>query len=134
MDLNKLEKSSDTVIVELLHPIDFSPLMLDDGVTPMSVEVYGKFSDKYKQIQTKFQDARLKRAQRSGGRAPVSAAEIAAERMQLVVSCVKSWNIVVDGKTPDITPSSVQEIFERLPWVRDQVEEAMEETQRFLKS
>lgn len=134
MDLSNLEKTSDTVTVELVNPHDFTPITLADGVTPMTVEAYGKFSEQYKRIQTKQQDARLKRAQRSGGRAPVSASELAAERLNLVVSCVKSWNIVVDGATPDCTPANVQSIFERMPWLRDQVEEAMEETQRFLKS
>lgn len=133
MDLTQFEKKSDTVIVELHNPIDFTPLVLDDG-TPMTVEVYGKFSDRYKQIQNSQQNARLKRAQRSGGKIPVTAQELRAERLNLVVSCVKSWNIVLDKKTPDCTPDSVKNVFERLPWVMDQVEEAMEDTQAFLKS
>lgn len=133
MDLSNLEKTSDTVTVELVNPHDFTPITLEDG-SPMIVVAYGKFSEQYKRIQTKQQDTRLKRAQRSGGRAPVSAAELAAERLNLVVACVKSWNIVVDGETPECTPANIQSIFERMPWLRDQVEEAMEETQRFLKS
>lgn len=133
-DLSDLEKNSDTVVVELQHPHTFNPIMLDDGKTPMFVEVYGKYSERYKKIQTKQQDSRLKRAQRSGGRAPVSAEELTAERLSLVVACVKSWNIVFKGVTPECVPAEIQIVFEKLPWVRDQVEEAMEDSQRFLKS
>jgi hypothetical protein len=133
MDLTQFEKKSDTVVVELHNPVDFTPLVRNDG-TPMTVEVYGKFSDKYKQVQNSQQNARLKRAQRSGGKVPVTAQELRAERLNLVVTCVKDWNIVLDGETPPCTPDSVKSVFDRLPWVMDQVEEAMEDTQAFLKS
>jgi len=132
MDLNALEVKSETAVVALYHPTENIELKNDDG-SSMTVTVCGKYSKRYRVIQQNQQNARLKRAER-GGKMKLSAAEIVADRLELVVSCVDSWNIQLDGVFPECTPENIRSIFERFPWMREQIEVEMEDSQAFLKS
>ena len=117
MDLNSLEVKKETATIALFHPTENTPLTNDDG-TPMSVTVYGKYSRKYREIQQSQQNARLKRAER-GGKMKLSASEIVADRLDLIVGCVESWNIQLDGEYPDCllytSPSPRDGLLSRMP-------------------
>lgn len=132
MDLKSLEVKSDTTTIVLYHPVDNVPIKNDDG-TEMTVTIHGKYSAKYREIQQSQQNARLKRAER-GGKMKLTAAELLADRMDLTVGCVDSWTIQLDGSTPECSPSNVRSVFERFPWMREQIEAEMEDTQAFLSA
>lgn len=132
MDLNSLEVKSEHATITLFHPTENVALSNDDG-TPMTVTVCGKYSRKYREIQQNQQNARLKRAER-GGKMKLSAAEIVADRLDLVVGCVESWHIQLDGEYPDCSPALVRSVFERFPWMREQIEVEMEDSQAFLSA
>jgi len=130
MDLISLEVKSDTTTIVLYHPVDNVPIKNDDD-TEMTVTIHGKYSAKYREIQQSQQNARLKRAER-GGKMKLTAAELLADRLDLTVGCVDSWTIQLNGTTPDCTPEAIRTIFTRFPWMREQIEAEMEDTQAFL--
>ena len=130
MDLNSLEVKSDTSVVKLYHPIHNTAMLNDDG-SEMTITVHGKYSKRYREIQQNQQNARLKRAER-GGKMKLTAEEILADRLDLTVGCVDSWNIQLDGSVPECTPANVRSIFQRFPWMRENIEIEMEDTQAFL--
>lgn len=132
MDLNDLEVKSDTTVVRLYHPITNTPLTNDDG-SDMTITIHGKYSKRYRKIQQQQQNARLKRAER-GGKMKLTAEEILADRMDLTCGCVDAWNIQLGGSVPELNQESVRNIFERFPWMREQIEIEMEETQAFLSA
>lgn len=130
MDLNSLEVKSETTVVQLYHPAHNTPMVNDDG-SNMTITIHGKYSDRYRKIQQSQQNARLKRAER-GGKMKLTAEEILADRLDLTVGCVESWNIQLDGSVPDCTSVNVRSIFQRFPWMRETIEIEMEDTQAFL--
>lgn len=132
MDLNSLEVKSDTTVVRLYHPSKNVPLQNDDG-SDMTITIHGKYSKRYREIQQEQQNARLKRAER-GGKMKLTAEEILADRLDLTVGCVDSWNIQLDGAVPEVNPNTVRSIFQRFPWMREQIEVEMEDTQAFLSA
>lgn len=133
MDLASI-KQSDTTTVELKLPnAEETPLTNDDG-SNMSVEVYGSFSDQYRAIVDAQQNLRIKKASKNGGKVTFSAEEVRENRMNLVVGCVKSWNITLNGECPECTPDNVRRIFTEYPFIRVAVEMAIETPDNFLES
>jgi hypothetical protein len=45
---------------------------------------------------------------------------------------VEGWSITLGGERPDCTEAKVREVFEALPWVREQVDAALGDAQAFL--
>ena len=105
--------------------------MNEDG-SEMSITVYGPYSSKYKSISHNQQNRRLMKAQRTGGKLNLSAEEIEASAFDLLVKCVADWDITLGGEKPECTEKMVREVFEQLPWVREQVDNALGDTQAFL--
>ena len=98
----------------------------------MTITVHGPYSKKYKTISHAQQNRRLMKAQRTGGKLNLTAEEIEASALDLLVKCVSGWNITLGGEQPDCTEAKVREVFEALPWVREQVDAALGDAQAFL--
>lgn len=129
MDLGKIVQK-DTVEVEL-HLPNGTPLVNDDG-TPMAVVLHGLYSEKYRSVVEKQQGDRIKRSQRMGGKPTIDPKEIRESRTTLLVSCTDSWTITLNGECPKCTEASVRQVYEKYPFIRDQVSDALEEPQAFL--
>lgn len=131
MDLMNIGTTKETTDVVLYNPVNSEILTNEDG-SEMTITVCGPYSKKYKSISHAQQNRRLMKAQRTGGKLNLTAEEIEASALDLLVKCIESWNITVGGKQPDCKESKVRELFEQLPWVREQVESALGDTQAFL--
>jgi hypothetical protein len=131
MDLMNIGQMKETTEVILYNPINSEILMNEDG-SEMSITVYGPYSSKYKSISHNQQNRRLMKAQRTGGKLNLSAEEIEASAFDLLVKCVADWDITLGGEKPKCTEKMVREVFEQLPWVREQVDNALGDTQAFL--
>ena len=131
MDLGSFKKK-DTTEVELRLP-NQTLITHDDGV-PMTITVYGVYSDKYRDALDAQQTIRIKRAQASGGKMTLTPEELRADRFSFVVSMVQSWNITLDGEKPECSQRTVRDLFERLPFVYDAVNSNIEDGQSFLET
>lgn len=131
MDLMNIGTTKDTTDVVLYNPVNSEILLNDDG-SEMTVTVHGPYSSKYKSISHNQQNRRLMKAQRTGGKLNLTAEEIESSALDLLVKCVDGWNITVGGEKPECTEAKVRELFETLPWVREQVDAAIGDAQAFL--
>lgn len=127
-------KQTETNIVELKLPdMEETPLMNPDG-TPMTIEVFGLFSDRYRELVDAQQNARIRKASKSGGKISFTAEEVRENRLNLMVGCVKSWNITLNGECPPCTPDEIKRVFKTYPFIRVIVEATMESPDNFLQS
>jgi len=132
--LDSIGVPSETGVVYLYHPVTDEPLYVDDAKSDaMWIEVYGLDSDHYKKVQNNQTNRRLQKAQRSGGRASITAEQQEAMNLDLMAKCVKSWNIVLGGDQPECNEENARSLFQIYPWVRDQVWDFMHDRKAFLK-
>jgi len=131
MGLNDIGKVKETTDVELLHPATGEVLLNDDG-TPMTITVHGPYSSTYKAVSHAQQNKRLMKAQRTGGKLNLSAEEIEASSLDLLVKCTESWNLTLDKKPEDFSQDKARQVYLDHPWVREQVDAVFGDTRAFL--
>jgi len=91
MDLLNIGKTKETTDVTLYNPVTSEVLTNEDG-SEMTITVHGPYSKKYKTIAHAQQNRRLQKAQRTGGKLNLSAEEIEAAGLDLLVKCVDGVN------------------------------------------
>jgi hypothetical protein len=132
MDLSNIGKTKDTSEVTLYNPVN-SEILTNEDNSEMTVTIHGPYSSKYKSIAHAQQNRRLQKAQRTGGKLNLTAQEIEASALDLLVKCVASWNITLSGENPECTETKVKEVFTDYPWMREQVDAALGDAQAFLE-
>tara|TARA_R110000851_G_scaffold80673_1_gene177369 strand:+ start:3243 stop:3644 length:402 start_codon:yes stop_codon:yes gene_type:complete len=131
MDLMNIGTTKETSDVILYNPIN-SEILVNDDKSEMTITIHGPYSKKYKTISHAQQNRRLMKAQRTGGKLNLTAEELEASALDLLVKCVDGWKITLGGDKPKCTEAKVREVFETLPWVREQVDSALGDAQAFL--
>ncbi len=99
----------------------------EDGETkPVVFIVAGSYSSFYRKKQLQLSDRNLRK------RTVGDAARIDQNLLELAASCVRSWRGVTNNGTPiDCSEQNVIAILRAAPWIRRQVEEAMEDHASF---
>ena len=131
MDLMSLKPTSEVVVVTLMHPVTFETLLKDDG-KPMTITMHSPYSKEYKQAVHEQTDKRISRAQK-GKSVTYTALDMESATLELMAKATKDWDITFDGKCPKYTVSKAMEIYQDIPWLRDQIEEAVTDTNSFIK-
>ena len=131
MGLNDIGKVKETTDVELVHPATGETLLNDDG-TPMTITVHGPYSSVYKSISHNQQNKRLMKAQRTGGKLNLTAEEIEASSLELLVKCTEGWSLTLDKEPEDFSQDKVRQVYTDHPWVREQVDAVFGDTRAFL--
>lgn len=125
MDLNDFLPTTDEVVVELKHPKTKEPI-------GMSVTLYATHTKEFKEAQYKLIDTALaKRAKVKEDYIP-SAKETDENRILQLAEITKSWDIKQDGKPVKLSVEKAVEIYNKLPFVRSQLETALEEFEDFI--
>ena len=132
MSLLSVGKTKDTTDVLLYHPVSGEPLLNGDG-SQMSITIHGPYSARYKKINHEQQNRRLIKAQRSGGKLNLTAEEIEASSLEIIVKCVEGWNVTLDKDLEAFSEEKVRDVFTALPWVREQVDAAFGDARAFLE-
>jgi hypothetical protein len=139
MDLSTLVPSER--IVEIVSPATKAPLGI--RVTIMHID-----DSRLKTLKRKLQDERQRREQRG----KIISAEMQDENLsELTFATMTGWEWYnptgvksdkgynadkepkFDGKVPEFTKANVFAIFDKLPWFRDQIGEAVSETESFFQ-
>lgn len=134
MGLNAVGTVKDTTEVLLYHPRTGSEIPGPQG-KPLSVTIHGPYSAKYKSFMRKQQQARLQNVTRQNRNAlNITAEELEAGAMDLIIACIESWNMSFEGdKVLALTEENIREVFKQHPWVRDQIDAAMGNAADFLE-
>jgi len=135
MDLMNLIPTTDAIEVVLKHPNTFEPLKNEDG-SVMTITVYAPHSKEYKAAVHEQTNIRLKQMQAKGNRNTnvITAEELETATIKMLAKTTKDWNITSGGKQPKFTLDEATKIYQEVFWIKDQIEEAVAETEVFTQA
>ena len=132
MDLKDLKPKSDTVEVEIVHPNTLEPLKNEDEST-MTITMYAPHSKEYKAVVHEQTNKRLKQTQKNK-RLEITAEDLERTGLELLAKATKTWNITFGGKQPKFSVDAAMDIYDEVFWIRDQIEEAINDSLDFTKA
>jgi hypothetical protein len=102
---------------------------LHDG-TPVTITVVGLYSDTYRRIYDRQREQIFKR-----GRRALTGEALRRQQIELVAACIRDWHGFTNGGLPfPYTKDNAVALLNAVPWIREQVEEAMGDHAGFFKS
>ena len=133
MSLADVGKIKETTVVTLKHP-DPSKTLKNPNGEPMTVTLNGPYSTRYKTILREQQQQRM--TEMALGQEPTrSAEEVDADWRALIAGCIESWSIwETDKEELLFTPEAALDLFQRHPWIYDQLGGAMGRAGNFFES
>lgn len=124
-DVTSLAPTSDTAEVTI-----FDPRTRKD--TDIVITVCGRDSARYKEVIRRQLNRRTKHLGRRLA-LTLSAEEVEQEALDLLVECTVSWrNVVMNGSELTCTPANVRLLYQTVPIIREQVDEAIADRTLFL--
>jgi hypothetical protein len=104
----------------------------------ITINVLGKDSDEFQKVSRAQSKKRMAKMTKGGGfrvTPTIPVEEIEQDAIALLAACTKSWNgVVVEGKAIDCTTDNAVMIYERFPWIKEQVDIAIGDRANFIKS
>jgi hypothetical protein len=131
MDLSKLIPTDDCITVSIKHPVTDEPLTKDDG-KEMTITVYAPHSSAYKAVVHEQTNKRIQKAAK-GKKITFTAEDIESATLELLAKTTKEWAIQLNGKSPKFSYDEALDLYGKLPWLKQQVLEAQEDYNAFLK-
>ena len=112
----------------------FTPATNEDlGIT---INVIGKDSDEFQKITREQTKKRMQKAAKGGFRnVTIPVEELEEDSLKLLAACTKGWSGVVEnGKAVECTKENAMAIYEKYPWIREQVDTAIGDRANFIKT
>lgn len=111
--------------MDVLHPTTRKP-------TGARIKLYSAESEHYKDAQNKAINRRM-RQRRGGGQ--LTAEEAEQEALGMLKKATVDWeNIQLDGENLSCTEANIHRVYSEFPWLREQVEEFINQRDNFIKS
>ena len=127
-DLSKLDTSGAAetgAVLEVLHPTENTPL----GI---KITLAGADSDVYRKMVNKSVNKRLQRI-KPGQTIPFTAEEQEESGLNLLAVCTLSWEgVVVEGEALPCTKENAKMVYQRFPWIKEQVDQFIGDRANFL--
>lgn len=126
--IDTVKGSNDGFNVQIYHPGTNEDL----GIT---IKVLGKDSDKFITVSRGQNKKRMAKMTKGGFRTTaIPVEEIEQDSLMLLAACTVGWvGVVVDGKDLDFNEDNAVMVYERFPWIREQVDAAMGDRANFIK-
>lgn len=131
-DLNDLVPTSDTIDVVLKHPKTGEVLTNDDDGSEMTITVYANYTKEYKAAVYKQANLRIKKAGSEVEIVDFDYEELEQASLELFSSVTKGWNITFNGEKPKFSTKKAKELYEKVFWIKPQVEEALATSADFM--
>lgn len=105
------------------------------------ITVLGKDSDEFQKVSRSQQKRRMEKMSKGGFRntnIPIESVE--ADGIQLLAAVTKSWRqgekqtVTVDGEELACTKENAVAVYERFPWIKEQIDAAVGDRANFIKS
>lgn len=103
----------------------------------ISIRVLGKDSDEFRKVSAAQSKKRMAKMSKGGFRnaTTISIEEIEQETIELLASVTKGWdNVVVDGNPLPFSKENAAALYERFPWIKEQVDAAIGDRANFIKN
>jgi len=130
MDLKDLTPKSDTIEVEIKHPITGEALKNDDD-TPMTITLHAMHSKEYKSVMHEQTNRRIKSAN-STGRVDITSEELEENTLEVLSKATKSWNLTFGGEKPELTVDAAKKLYTEVFWIKDQLDEGISNSMGFM--
>ena len=105
------------------------------------ITVLGKDSDEFQRVSRAQQKKRMAKLTKGGFRNPsVPVEEIEQDSIALLAACTKSWmqdgkpTITMDKKELEFSVDNAIALYERFPWIKEQVDVAIGDRANFIKA
>jgi len=101
------------------------------------INVLGKDSDEFQKVSRTQSKKRMAKLSKGGFRATnsVPVEEIESDGLQLLAACTKAWSgIMIDGKEVLCNLDNAVMVYERFPWIKEQIDSAIGDRANFIKS
>ncbi len=131
-DLLDLTPKTDIIVVTIKHPATNEPLKNDDG-SEMTVSVYATYSKQYKKVVHEIANKRLKAAQGKNNK-EFTLEELEAATLETIAKTTVEWNITYGGEKPKLTEGKAKEVYDKVFWIKSQIEGAIEGSLDFMKA
>lgn len=138
MDLSQLstkELSDQGVVMTVINPKTGEELSSNGEVVTLTLA--GIDSDRYRAHQRKLQNRRLKSLSRGrGAKLDLDADDLDEESLDTLVACTLDWSGIGWESDKDLpcTPENVKMVYQKLPWLRDQVDFFIGSRENFIQS
>ena len=134
MDLDTLELTQEAVAMHICHPQTSEVIGAEEG-KPATLYLISDDHPDLTKVRHKYQNKKLKNAFKRGGQTQVTSEEIDEEAYKTIAASVKSWeNIFLKGEEIAFSEANVIRLFKRLPWLRRQVEDFVQDMGNFIES
>lgn len=135
MDIKQFEPTVDAVVMEVLDPVTRQPFLKKDG-SSITMKIYGFDNEEVQKTYRRLNNKRLAAVAKSGGRGiRITSEEVEAEAIEKIAASIAGWSgFEEDGKEFPYNKSNAASLLKRLPWLRDQVEDFMNDRQNFIKA
>lgn len=102
----------------------------------IAITVLGKDSDEFQKISRQQSKKRMDRMSKGGFRnQAISPEEIEQDSLNLLAACTKSWTgVVLEGQPLPCTKENAIMLYERFPWIKEQVDQAIGDRANFIGS
>jgi hypothetical protein len=127
-DLANFKPKSDEIVVTL--KIGDEVLTNDTDNSDMTWTLYAPHTKEYKEVQYDLTDQIIERAQGDKTYRP-KAKDMAERDFEVLARITKSWNITFNEKKPKLTINKAKELLEDFPFIKEQLEKALEEKEGF---
>ncbi len=125
--LNLEQDANSEAPIEILHPVTKAKL----GIT---IYVMGAESTAYRNIIRRQQNRRLKLLSKNR-RIELTLEETEEEALDLLVAVTKRWDgLVWDGKAIECSEENIRMVYQERPWLRQQVDEGVNDPANFTRS
>ena len=132
MDLLDLTPKSDVIVVTIKHPATGDVLKNEDN-SDMTITMYAPHSKEYKKVIHEMTNKRLEKMQTKGSN-KIKAEELEEIALETLAKTTKEWNITYGGEVPKLSVAKAKEVYDRVFWIKDQIEEAAEDSLDFMKA
>ena len=126
MDLTQFDivsPANEGVWMTLEHPVTGEPL-------DVKIKLAGVDSDYYKKELRKQQNRKFKKGFRK-----MSAEELEADTIELLVACTLDWEgVELEGQALECNAENARKIYKRFPWIKEQVDNFINDRANFLKN
>jgi len=130
MDLKDLTPKSDTIEVEIKHPITGEALKNDDG-TPMTITLHATHSKEYKSVMHEQTNRRLKAAGTTG-RVEITSEELEENTLEVLAKATKAWDLTFGGQKPKLTVDAAKELYTEVFWIKNQLDDGVSNSMGFM--
>ena len=130
MDLKDLTPKSDSIEVEIKHPITGEALKNDDD-TPMTITLHATHSKEYKSVMHEQTNRRLKAASATG-KVDITSEELEENTVEVLAKATKSWNLTFGGEKPELTVDEAKKLYTEVFWIKDQLDEGISNSMGFM--